>query len=356
MEEKTVWESDFFGVATHITDIYFGDDDKFENEHMPRFEEITKRFTKIYGAKPSYFARAPGKVNLMGDYLIQNGYSVVRTCLEQDTILAFSLSDEPYIEINHILPTLYPPEKLSNDPTQKFKEDSHYINCILAGYKAALSDQNLDKLKGLKVLVTSNLSIDAGLGSSTSLIICSSLMTLFANNLLYKVRKGRLLESVLKYEKMIAEVEIENLDHILISSSKRGSALYMAPNEKPISIKIPSSLAFVVANSLTPTAKILTQGTHNNKRIVECRLAVCLLARELQISDKVSLKTFKELQNLLAYSLEDMLNLVELHLKKDSYKTKELEEMIGSPLIKCLTDIPYADLVVNSNHEFFLRQ
>ena len=41
---------------------------------------------------------------------------------------------------------------------------------------------------------------------------------------------------------------------------------------------VPASVSLVVANSLTPSAKVLTVGKHYNKRVVECRFATALLA------------------------------------------------------------------------------
>ena len=43
-------------------------------------------------------------------------------------------------------------------------------------------------------------------------------------------------------------------------------------------VNVPDSVSLVVANSLTPAAKILTLGKHYNKRVVECRFAVAILA------------------------------------------------------------------------------
>ena len=43
-------------------------------------------------------------------------------------------------------------------------------------------------------------------------------------------------------------------------------------------VNVPSSVSLVVANSLTPSAKVLTVGKHYNKRVVECRFATALLA------------------------------------------------------------------------------
>jgi len=50
------------------------------------------------------------------------------------------------------------------------------------------------------------------------------------------------------------------------------------PKLETESVDVPDSVCLVVANSLTPAAKLLTLGTHYNKRVVECRLAVALLA------------------------------------------------------------------------------
>ena len=43
-------------------------------------------------------------------------------------------------------------------------------------------------------------------------------------------------------------------------------------------VNVPSSFSLVVTNSLTPAAKVLTVGARYNKRVVECRFAVALLA------------------------------------------------------------------------------
>jgi len=43
-------------------------------------------------------------------------------------------------------------------------------------------------------------------------------------------------------------------------------------------VNVPSSVSLVIANSLTPSAKVLTVGTRYNKRVVECRFAVAMLA------------------------------------------------------------------------------
>jgi len=74
-----------------------------------------------------------------------------------------------------------------------------------------------------------------------------------------------------------------------------------------VDVKVPDSVALVIANSLTPSPKLLTIGTRYNKRVVECRFALYILALRLGEAAKVEdvkFKTFYELQTKLGYSYE----------------------------------------------------
>jgi galactokinase len=154
---------------------------------MPRYEEITKRFKKIYEEKPKYYARCPGSITLFGDYGYYHGFSSLKSSIENDTILAFSPSDDDKIVLNHALPSLFPTETLASDPNQKFKEDNLLLNYFIAGYKAALADLSLEKYPGAKILIYGNLPLSSGLCSSYSLCITAALTALCLNNLLKKV-------------------------------------------------------------------------------------------------------------------------------------------------------------------------
>ena len=50
------------------------------------------------------------------------------------------------------------------------------------------------------------------------------------------------------------------------------------PSLKATDVKIPESVSLVIANSLTPSPKLMTLGTRYNKRVVECRFGVAIMA------------------------------------------------------------------------------
>ena len=112
-------------------------------------------------------------------------------------------------------------------------------------------------------------------------------------------------------------------------------------------------MSFVIANSLTPSAKVLTLGTRFNKRVCECRLAVKLIA--LQENLPSTLRTLKEVQEALQLPLREMSEVVERNLTQEEYTTSDLEQKLGS-LSDILGGIPYSDLVLSSNTSYFLKQ
>ena len=70
------------------------------------------------------------------------------------------------------------------------------------------------------------------------------------------------------------------------------------PSLKATDVIVPDSVSLVVANSLTPSAKIMTVGTRYNKRVVECRFGVGILAIKTGLAtsfDDCQFKTFYEL-------------------------------------------------------------
>ena len=53
-----------------------------ESKHKPRYIEIVRRFKELYGVRPQFFCRAPGRVNIIGEHIDYCGYSVLPAALE----------------------------------------------------------------------------------------------------------------------------------------------------------------------------------------------------------------------------------------------------------------------------------
>jgi hypothetical protein len=42
-----------------------------------RFQEVKHKFSQVFGDLPTFYARAPGRVNLIGEHVDYSGYSVL---------------------------------------------------------------------------------------------------------------------------------------------------------------------------------------------------------------------------------------------------------------------------------------
>lgn len=150
----------------------------------------------MYGVAPTFYCRAPGRVNIIGEHIDYCGYSVLPAALEQDFIMAYAKftdgDDSENIVINNIEKDLYPEIKITTDPYQKLKEEPGPVNYFLCGYKAILAHNDEIKSKvakpcGLKILIDSCVPPAAGLSSSSAFTVCSALVTGHSNGVLEKI-------------------------------------------------------------------------------------------------------------------------------------------------------------------------
>lgn len=195
-------------VVDQLSKIYQNVNNSLKEVHEKRFYNLKKRFEAQYGEEPRFFCRAPGRVNIIGEHIDYCGYSVLPAALDQDFIMAYSPSDKDEIVLNNVDKDMYAGERLSTDPYQKFKEEAHWINYFLCGYKAVLSLEDsplrskVSKPQGMKILIDSVVPPAAGLSSSSAFCVCAAVTTLHANELINDIEQAPLAELVIKAERM----------------------------------------------------------------------------------------------------------------------------------------------------------
>ena len=69
---------------------------------------MKERFASLYGEPPIFFARAPGRVNIIGEHIDYCGFAVLPAAIEQDFIIAYSTNESEQIEIANIDKDTYP--------------------------------------------------------------------------------------------------------------------------------------------------------------------------------------------------------------------------------------------------------
>lgn len=130
------------------------------------------------------------------------------------------------------------------------------------------------------------------------------------------------------------------------------------PALKATDVTIPESVVLVIANSLTPSPKLLTLGTRYNKRVVECRFAVALMALKLKKCNsylECPYTTFEQLQVALGKTLEEMLKESSYILKQGGYTIDMLKRETGhANPFELVEKIPHINEVESKNTVFYL--
>ena len=54
---------------------------------------LTDKFKGIYGSHPDFIARAPGRVNIIGEHIDYEGYGVLPAAIEKDCLIAVKIAN-----------------------------------------------------------------------------------------------------------------------------------------------------------------------------------------------------------------------------------------------------------------------
>ena len=69
-----------------------------------RAAALVASFERRFGAKPEFIARAPGRVNLIGEHIDYSGYGVLPMALDQDIMIAAKKTQTSKLTISNINP------------------------------------------------------------------------------------------------------------------------------------------------------------------------------------------------------------------------------------------------------------
>eukprot|EP00795_Rhopilema_esculentum_P011467 gene11467-21679_t len=183
----------------------------------------------------------------------------------------------------------------------------------------------MDKPVGMKMVVDGTVPKSAGLSSSSALVCCASLATMFANG--RQLTKYELADICKKCERYIG-TQGGGMDQSISFLALRGTAKLIEFNPLTATdVKLPSGAVFVIANCLREMKKSETAGTHFNVRVAEDRVAGQVLAK-LHGLDWKNLRRLADVQKTLGKTLAEMVEIVKEKLHKQPYSRKEICEIL----------------------------
>ena len=201
----------------------------YSHDNSPRYSNLLLQFQKLYGRKPEFIARAPGRVDIIGGHLDYNNYPVLPIALETDCLIAVATSQSENVEVSHVEEE-YPGQILPVDPEAKVEFKGNYLKYFRAGYRAGVKRLDPSKLRGMQVVIGGNVPKAAGLSSSAAFTVCSALSSLHANGgdqgPYVEGSRERFLEDVIVGE-METGVAAGGMDQSISVLGKLGTCLYI---------------------------------------------------------------------------------------------------------------------------------
>ncbi|KAI0081041.1 Galactokinase [Panus rudis PR-1116 ss-1] len=310
-------------VITALSEAY--PDLAVATKQAARFNELVAHFESSFGDKPQFIARAPGRVNLLGEHIDYALFGVFPAAIEQDILIACgprkSGSDQPGSVLAHNTAPKYGPQEFApmlrvvGKGTQEVRakqdkeveesvsvQDWHldidktqlrWESYVKAGYYGVLNHffaKGNDHPVPVNILVSGNVPAGSGLSSSAAMVVGSTLAFLAVNKKVNEVTKGGLVEMAVENEKRVG-VNSGGMDQAASILCSPNSALYISfyPSLSAELISIPQpppgqeGVALVVANSLVVSDKVVGARTRYNLRVVETLSAARVLSHKLNL-------------------------------------------------------------------------
>ncbi|GLI65895.1 hypothetical protein VaNZ11_009539 [Volvox africanus] len=310
-----------------------------------RFTQIATAFELAYGGKPGVYARAPGRVNLIGEHIDYEGYGVLPMAIRQDTVVAIRAAPgTDKLVVGNVEAAKYPTLEFGLDPEQPVDVANHsWANYFVSAYKGAfelLKSSRPDSVPepvGLQVIVHGQVPTGSGLSSSAAIVCSSMLAVLSALGVPpSELDKAAVAEAACKAERYVG-VTSGGMDQAISMMGQQGVAMHVEFNPvRGVCVVLPEGATFVIANSMAVSNKAETAPKRYNLRVVECRLAAVLLAMKLGLNAEEALekiRTLRDVEPLIAekYGAADgatCANAVSEQLG-EQYGIAEIEEALG---------------------------
>jgi galactokinase len=292
--------------------------------HTELIDQLTNIFREKFRIAPEHIARAPGRVNLLGEHVDYNDGFVLPAAIDRATYLAFSPTDSEQTtlvaadfeqEASFSLQTI--PVKTQNDGSP-LPEWAHYP----AGVMWALSENNLET-RGMNAVYASNVPRGSGLSSSASVEMAFITAWQTLDGWTIPLMQRALLGQ--KAENQYVGVNCGIMDQFASACGVENHLLLLdCRSLEWKTIPLPEDISIVIAD--TKVRRKLTSGEYNKRRTA-CEEAVRRLKQDLptiQSLRDVSLEEF----NRFAGKLPEVVSKRARHVVEEIERSKQAEALL----------------------------
>jgi galactokinase len=233
-----------------------------------RAETVAARFREKFASEPELWARAPGRVDLMGSHTDYNLGFVLTLPIDRDTWIAARRTDDGIVRVH----------SMNLDASDEFRLDriasiaeSRWCNYV-RGVAAILQSEGF-ALTGCDAIVHSTVPMESGLSSSAALEC--ALTTVFAGLGGWSLTPERKALLCQKAENEFVGVKCGILDQYSSCLGRRGCALLLDCRDLSThAVRIADGIRVVVCNTMSP--RRLSGGEYAQRR-AECEQGAAAL-------------------------------------------------------------------------------
>jgi galactokinase len=226
---------------------------------------VLDEFCRRFGGNPSFFARAPGRVNLIGDHTDYNDGFVLPMAIDREICIAVRARDDRRVSVYSI--DFDEDATFALDGGDPRRAGGSWVE-YLRGVAWALDDAGRPT-SGWEGIVAGNVPVGAGLSSSAALELATARVFNAVNGVVWQpVSMARLAQ---RAENEWVGVNCGIMDQLISAAGTSGHALLIdCRTLETHAVAIPESVAVVVLD--TGTRRGLVDSEYNERR-AQCELA-----------------------------------------------------------------------------------
>ena len=240
--------------------------------------QLNTFFAEQFGkAGPTHLVTAPGRVNLIGEHIDYLGLSVLPMALQRNISLTLRGRDDDLVQVANHDGNFALRSFALKAPIQPFAEGD-WGNYAKAAARGLL--ERFGSLTGVDVVVESNLPIEAGLSSSSALVVGVALAILTVNEI--EVDPLELADLMASAERYVG-LKGGGMDQAVCLGARSATACRI--DFDPLSlthVPVPPQWCFVIASSLVPARKSAVNRDAYNERTQQCQQALGDIGQDLE--------------------------------------------------------------------------
>jgi len=212
--------------------------------------DLETTFQERYQTRPSHLARAPGRVNLIGEHIDYAGLPVFPMALQREVRIAFQPRDDGLVLAATTDPSYSPCHFEVGRHIEPY-EDGDWGNYLKAAVQGMVLAYGLQR--GFDAVIDSTVPVAAGLSSSSALVIATALALAGSNEL--QPNPIELAELMAAAEQYVG-TRGGGMDQAISSGALEGHAARVEFDPLRITpVPVPEDWRFVVAHSLVQAHK-----------------------------------------------------------------------------------------------------